>query len=162
MGVTCTICRVSSSDFEALGEDELAARLRYGAPGAQDLDKAWDGILWLISEERRERAFMLPDPDLPETQSLMPNDYFDGGEAQIAYATPSRVTKIAAALGKLDEAALRSRYDGRAMTEAAVYPEIWDRGEPDALDYLVGHFETLRETYRAAAAAGDYVLVAIA
>jgi hypothetical protein len=161
MGVTCTICRVPANEFDALAEDELAARLRYGSPGAMDLDKAWDGILWLISEERREREHMLPDPDLPETQSLMPNDYFDAGEAQIAYATPSRVTKIAAALGKLDDAALRSRYDGRAMAAAAVYPEIWDRGEPDALDYLVGHFETLRDTYRAAAAAGDYVLVHI-
>jgi len=162
MGVTCTICRVSAGDFEALGEDELAARLRYGAPGAEDLDKAWDGILWLISEERRERELMLPDPDLPETQSLMPNDSFDAGGAQISYATPARVARIADALGKLDGAALRARYDARAMSAAAVYPEIWDGDEPDALDYLVGHFETLRETYREAAAAGDYVLVAIA
>ena len=74
----------------------------------------------------------------------------------------ARVARIADALGKLDGAALRARYDARAMSAAAVYPEIWDGDEPDALDYLVGHFETLRETYREAAAAGDYVLVAIA
>jgi hypothetical protein len=159
MGVTCKICRVSAADFDSLGEDELADRLRYGAPGVEDLDKAWDGILWLISEERRERPYMLPDPSEPETQSLLPTDRLDG--ESIAYATPDRVARIAEALGKLDGAALRARYDGDAMTAAGVYPEIWDGGEPDALDYLVAHFETLQAMYREAAAAGDYVLVNI-
>jgi len=161
MGVTCTICRVSAADFNANDKRTLCDRLRYNAPGAEDLDKAWDGILWLISEERREREYMLPDPDLPETQSLLPTRSFEVGGERIAYATPERVEKIAEALGKLDEAALRARFDGDAMQEAAVYPEIWE-GEPDALDYLVAHFETLRDTYRAAAKAGDYVLVKIA
>jgi len=160
MGVTCTICRVSADDFKALDKDALVERLRYGAKDAEDLDKAWDGILWLISEERRDREF-IEDTDLPETQALMPTDSFKAGGEQIAYAPPSLVKKIAAALGKLDDQALRARYDGRAMIADAVYPEIWNGGEPDALDYLLAHFKTLRDTYTAAARAGDYVLVQI-
>ena len=159
MGMTCMMCRVGAQDFQSVEKARLAQRVLYGAEGAVDLDKSWDGLLWLISEERRKRKHMLPDPELLETQALMPVEHLDGASRRVGYATPDRVTEISKALDKIDPETLRAHYQPRAMRKASVYPNIWD--EPDSFDYLADYFATLRNTYRKAAAAGDYVLVAI-
>lgn len=158
MGVTCVICRVSAKEFKTAKADRLAERTRYGAKGAVDLDKSWDGILWLISEERREREFMLVDASLPETQALMPTERLDGTD--VAYATPKAVLAITTALDAFDEETLREHFKPKAMKSADVYPNIWD--QPESFDYLASSFEQLRDMYRKAAEAGDYVLVKIA
>ena len=160
MGVTCTMCRISPAELARASEDDVAAKLRYGADGCLDLDKAWDGIAWLISDERRRERMAMLDPQTIETKALFPVETIEAVGGKIGYVDPKLVAKIAAVLAPIDEATLRKRFDAKAMRASDVYPEIWDDGD-DALEYVLGHFEDMRELYRAAAAAGDCVLVRI-
>jgi hypothetical protein len=155
MGMSMKVRRIAADECESLDSDAIRDRLRYGEDGVVDLDKAWDGISWLISEERRERPYMLPDPSDPETQAVYGID--PEGEGMLFRTPPERVASIADALRALDDAALRAHFDPARMTEADVYPTIWDEGE-EALAYLLANFAELRALYLAAAAAGDAVI----
>ncbi len=58
-----SVRRLDAASVESLDLQALEAVLAYGKPHVVDLDKAWDGIAWLISEERRDQPYMLPkDP----------------------------------------------------------------------------------------------------
>jgi len=155
MGMTMKIRRITADECESLSSDEVRELLRYGAAGVIDLDKAWDGIAWLISEERRERSYMLPDPSEPETQAVYGID--PEGDGLQFRTPPERVVEIAEALSPLDDAAARTHFDPARMNDAEVYPPIWDEGE-EALAYLLANFAQLRALYLAAAAAGDAVI----
>ena len=122
-----------------------------------DIGHAWDGILWLVSEERRDRW---PAAALPETQSLVPPGSSALGGARVRWARPSLVPVIAAALDAIDDASLRAHFDPAAMRAHDVQPDVWD--EAPSLEHLVSSFERLRKLYRQAAKAGDGVLVVIA
>lgn len=67
---------------------------------------------------------------------------------------------VADALKMLDIDTLRRRMDGRAMTNAEIYPAIWD--ENDVFDeYLVPAFTDLRRFYEQASTAGQAVIQTI-
>ena len=68
---------------------------------------------------------------------------------------------MAAGLDAVDDATLRARFDPAAMSEAEIYPHIWDDGEDEFDNYLLPHFTALRDFYRDAAASGDAVLLAV-
>lgn len=155
MGMTMKLRSISAAQYESASSDELRDLLRYGQPGVVDLDKAWDGIAWLISEERRERPEMLPDPSEPETRAIYGIDPEDG--VLLFRTSPDDVKEIAAAIGALDDAALRKNFTPDEMTAADVYPSIWDEGD-EALEYLIGNFHTLRGVLSAAAKRGDAVV----
>jgi hypothetical protein len=59
--------------------------------------------------------------------------------------SPVEVKSIAAALSAVSPDQLRSRYDPKAMERLQIYPQIWVRDGDDALDYVVGYFDELRE-----------------
>lgn len=155
MGMTMKVRRIAANECESLDSDGIRELLRYGAEGVVDLDKAWDGISWLISEERRERPYMLSDPSDPETQAVYGID--PEGDGMQFRTPPERVADIADALRPLDDMALREHFDPARMTEADVYPQIWDEGE-EALAYLLANFAQLRALYLTAAAAGDAII----
>lgn len=158
MGMTMKARRVRATTLETATSDDLRALVQWGEPGLVDIDKAWDGIAWLISVERRERPYMLPDPSLPETQAVYGVDPEDS--ALLFRYSPARVQRIADALGPLGDDALRAHFDPAAMQDADVYPRIWDEGE-GAFEYLLSHFHALRRLYLDAAAAGDGLVTLI-
>ena len=47
------------------------------------------------------------------------------------------------------------------MSEAEIYPHIWEDGDDEFDVYLLTNFTALRDFYRAAAEHGDGVLLAI-
>ncbi len=155
MGMTMKARRMPAAQIQTATTDELHEWLRWGLPGRVDLDKAWDGIAWLISEERRERPYMLPDPSLPETQAIYGVD--PEGTGLLFRNLPARVQRIAAALRPIEEEDLRRRFAPAKMLAAEVYPRIWDEGE-EVLDYLVSNFRKLRALYLDAAAGRDGVV----
>jgi hypothetical protein len=154
MGMTMKLRTITAAQYETATSDELRDLLRYGQPGVVDLDKAWDGIAWLISEERRERPEMLPDPSELETRAIYGIDPED--RVLLFRTSPDDVKEIAAAIGALDDAALRKNFTPAQMSDADVYPSIWDEGD-EALEYLLGNFHSLRRVYTAAASKGDAV-----
>jgi len=158
MGLTMKVRRANAALLEEATSDELREMLRYGAEGVLDLDKAWDGIAWCISEERRERAYMLPDPSDPETQAVYG---VDGEDGELLFRhTPELVADIAAAIEPLAEADLRKNFEPEKMLAAEVYPGIWDEGD-EAFKYILENFRQLRALYVEAAKAGDGVAFCI-
>jgi hypothetical protein len=155
MGVTMTARRVRADLVTNAEPVEIGDMLRSGQPGVVDLDKAWDGIAWLISEERREREYMLPDPSDLETQAIYSVEH----TGPYCWTPPERVKQIAEVLAPLGDDALRARYQPEAMTKAGVYPDIWqEEEEEEAFGYLLGYFEELRKLYLEAAATGDGIV----
>lgn len=149
--------RLDPASIETLDLEALEALLGYGKPHVVDLDKAWDGIAWLISGERRDQPYMLPDPSLPSTQAIYGVDSERGSVGLVCRQPPARVKRIAAALEPLDEAQLRPFFLPKRMLAEKVYPPIWNEGD-HVFGFLLENFEALREVYREAAKAGDGVV----
>ena len=158
--MTMRLRRLDASSIDSLDLEALEELLRYGAPNVVDLDKAWDGIAWLISEERRDKPYMLPDPSLPSTQAIYGVDPEKGAGGIVFRNPPARVKRIAAALESLDEAQLRPFVQPARMLAEKVYPPLWNEGD-HVFGFLLGHFEAHREVYRQAAKAGDGVVTTV-
>ena len=114
-----------------------------------DIDKAWHGIHYLLTTSA--------DAGEPPWSFLVSGGR-DVGDVDVGYG-PARVftaaeTKaIEAALARLTEVELRSRFDPQDMKAKEIYPDIWDRDpkEDDTLGYLIEYFRLLRGFLRQAA-----------
>lgn len=119
-----------------------------------DLDKAWHGIHFLLTGSPWETT-----PGAGESvlggEPVGPGLGY--GPARLL--DPDRVRAVAAGLRAVTAEDLRARYEPGALTEAAIYPQVWDAEDFDA--YLLPHFTGLREFYVAAAGQGQSVLLAI-
>ncbi|MFN8192692.1 MAG: YfbM family protein [Nocardioidaceae bacterium] len=120
-----------------------------------DLDKAWHGIHWLLTGSDGPTATVI-------------SEAIFGGEPvgdDLGYGpgrlmTSDRVLAVAAALRELPTETLRAKLDPPAMTEAGIYPRVWE--EPDVFDsYLAPAFEKLRAFYASAAEAREAVIQTI-
>jgi hypothetical protein len=81
----------------------------------------------------------------------------DWGYGRPRLLDPAGVASVAAALDSISADDLRARYDPNALSDAEVYPDIWD--EEDVFDtYLLPNFENLKALYSHAAAEGRWVL----
>jgi hypothetical protein len=107
-----------------------------------DTDKAWHGIHYLLTGRADEGTAPL-------------NFLFCGGDEvgdiDVGYG-PARVLirekvlELNGQLSKVSEAELRSRFNPKAMMDASVYPEIWDRDpkKDDTLGYLMESYRPLQ------------------
>ena len=133
-----------------------------------DVDKACDGIAWLLSR--------LP-PSAPPVEgggfvlrrSLVPfvsgqagreEPLLDVGYGPAKFVSPAEVSQVSQWLASLDEDSLRSVYQPKLMADDDVYPQIWMTEQQAALDdYVIPHFRRLREFIAAASAANQALLV---
>lgn len=117
-----------------------------------DLDKAWHGIHWLLSGS--------PDPtDEVTSEVIFGGDPVgeDLGYGPARLLAPERVKVVASALRDLPADELRQRVDLTAMSDAELYPDIWD--ETDVFDeYLAPSYDQLRSFYMDAADAEHAVI----
>jgi Domain of unknown function (DUF1877) len=172
MSVVATYVRFDSAALDELRQnpDWLTAVYRRRVPGADviDIDKACDGIAWLLSR--------LPSP-VPAIggsgfvlrRSLVPLVSGEGGreEPQLEagygpakFVSAAEVAELSSWLAGLDEGELRAAYEPKAMATDGVYPQIWMTQEQAALDeYLVPHFRRLREFVSEAARGNKALLV---
>lgn len=122
---------------------------------ALDIDKAWDGIGFLLS-----RCGGAASADI--------NDAVYGGDPvgeDLGYGparliSPPRVKQLAQALALIDVATLTQAFDSDAMVREEVYPNIWD-DEEDALAYLLEYWPLLTEHYQRAASQDAAMLLAL-
>jgi Domain of unknown function (DUF1877) len=107
-----------------------------------DIDKAWQGIHFLLTQTDFEG-----DPPL--------NFILQGGrwvgDVDVGYGparalTSEEVREIAAAMQPITPDMLRERFDPPTMMKLGIYPEIWDRdpADDDTLGYLIEYFDDLR------------------
>ncbi|MBO4141047.1 YfbM family protein [Micromonospora tulbaghiae] len=157
MGMIFNARRLSAEDLAAvLTDPEKVGTLFQGGPDELDLDKAWHGLHYLLNGTTYEvrgdagPAIIGGDPIGP-----------DLGMGPARLLMPDAVRAVAAGLDAVDETTLRARFDAAAMSEAEIYPHIWDDGDDEFDNYLLPNFTVLRDFYRAAAEHGDGVLLAI-
>lgn len=117
-----------------------------------DLDKAWHGIHFLLTQSADGGAE--PLNFLLQGGSTVESEYLSYGEARLF--TSEQVRAISSALGSIDGEYLRSRFNPSEMVALEIYPEIWDRDpeEDDTFAYLEEYFGELKAFIDMAAARG--------
>jgi len=124
--------------------------------GSIDIDKAWDGMHFLLTRIAADGRPALADAVLGG-EPIGPE--LDFGPARVL--GPDQVKQIAQELSTVTPDMLAAAYDPAAMSAAEVYPDIWERDGQDALDYVTDFLPDLQAFYAEAAQRGDAVILCI-
>ena len=158
MSMICCLREVSDSEIRSLlHAPEQVVDFLEEERDEIDLDKAWHGIHFLLTGSAWEGA---------EPLCYLVSGGQTIGDVDVGYG-PARalagrqVADFNSALASVTTDELRRRFDPRAMTEAEIYPEIWERDpqEDDALGYLLEYFEELKTFVEKAAEGGKGMIV---
>lgn len=104
-----------------------------------DLDKAWHGIHYLLTQSNWGGEYPL---------NFLLCAGKDIGDVDVGYG-PARainsreIKEISEALKNIDHAYLKKRYNPQKMTELEIYPDMWDDDEEN-LDYCLENFDELK------------------
>jgi hypothetical protein len=124
-------------------------------PNCVDLDKAWQGIHYLLTGEAEGGAE-------PLSLAVFGGEVFgpdDVGWEAARFLTPEQVVVVSGALSGLTREDLLSRFNPKDMAAKDIYPErMWGGGGKGAFGYLMENYPTLVAFYRDAAARGDAVI----
>lgn len=126
-------------------------------PTAFDLDKAWQGIHFLLTgsdwEGEGPLAFILHGGrEISEDLGYGPAHGF----------TSSEVKDIDAALRSIEPTALYERADPAELTRLEIYPQIWeDEPKEECIGYLTDNFKQLKEFVSGTARSGRALIAYI-
>lgn len=138
-------------DSEEMGDSETLL----------DLDKSWDGILYLLTSHGINT---IEEAHPPLSNVLFSGQIIDEdqdmGYGPAQYLTPEQVKEINGALVNITIDELRKKYNAEEMNEKDVYPQGWDNGA-DEIDYLVDYFVELKDFYTEAANNGEAIVTYI-
>lgn len=162
MSMIGNILRVTKVELEEYLKDSslLESRIYPDEPATDDpqladIDKAWDGIIFLLTGQNMATA------DHPLVKVLFSGQLIDEnqdlGYGPANYLTPEQVADINHQIANITRDDLKARFDPEKMTESAVYPAIWDEGET-AFEYLADGFSTLQNVYAAATKNGEAII----
>jgi len=143
------------SDFVDREDPHLEERIE----GTVSLDKYWHALHFLMCQ----KAWEVPADGPPELAFLVTGGSPLGHEGEARVFLAAATARIGNALDTLSADTLTARYDRPAMTALDIYPKIWDRDDEadETLESLLETFDDLRELVRAAARAGQGIVVAI-
>lgn len=150
------LLRVSESELEAyLNDSSLLENRIYNDeseeddPRLIDVDKAWDGIIYLLTGQ-----------NATNTNHPLVSVFFSGqlidkiqdlGYGPAHYLTPKQVKEINKALSELPVENLAKKFNSKKMVQAGVYPDIWEEEGDEALSYLLSRYSDIKEFYMHAA-----------
>ena len=122
--------------------------------GSLDIDKAWQGIHFLLTGNP-----LAGQP--PLSKAILGGVEIGGdvGYGPARYVTPDEVRDVAKALTGILKDELRRRFNPAALKKADIYPPIWDQA--DSIGYLLEYYDKLVAFYQDAAQKGRAVLVYI-
>lgn len=123
-----------------------------------DIDKAWEGILFLLTGQSLAEADHPLAAVLFSGQLIDENQDLGYGPAQ--YNTPEQVSKLNELISLLTVKELRQKFDPNMMTAEGIYPEIWDEGE-EAFVYLIENFICVQLVYAEAVSKGEAIITFI-
>lgn len=140
-----------------LEQDEDQPANGFGAYAELDIDKAWHGIHFLLTQSTWGGG---------EPLDFIVQGGTEIGVDDIVYSpprafVPDQVGRISSALSEFSPAMLRERYDAVALSQAEVYPGIWSQDDESA-DYLVSYFESLKNFIAGAVSQGEALIVYLA
>ena len=165
MGMIMNLFRVSKQEFDNFVAkpslfEEWAETFYENDERLLDIDKAWSGILYLLTG----KAFASGSPE-DEVDSLnrifFSAQFFDEdmdvGYGPAHYLTPEQVAGIHRKITSLTEADLKARYDTEAMNEEEeLYPSLdWNE---EIFEYLYFHFQALQSFFATAASRGEAIV----
>lgn len=142
--------RKDPSAFETFMDQESGADFTN-----MDVDKAWHAIHFLLTGTAYEGNgplfnVIMGGEELDDT---------DNGYGPARILTPAEVKEVNKALEHIPPAELQKRFSAKKLKEADIYPEIWD--DEDGLEYVITHYEQLRDFYKNAAEAGNGMVLAL-
>ena len=161
MGMIMYLLRISKQELESyIDKPELFLENRVDDAYSMDIDKAWGGILYLLTG----KAFASGSPE-DEVDSLnriffsaqLFDEDMDVGYGPAHYLTPEQVAGINHKIASLTEADLKSHYDPEAMNkEEKLYPSLdWNE---KIFDYLYFYFQALQSFFATAASRGEAIV----
>lgn len=161
MGMIMYLLRISKQELESyIDKPDLFLENRVDDAYSMDIDKAWGGILYLLTG----KAFASGSPE-DEVDSLnrifFSAQFFDEdmdvGYGPAHYLTPEQVAGIHRKIASLTEADLKARYDTEAMNEEEeLYPSLdWNE---EIFEYLYSHFQALQSFFATATSRGEAMI----
>ncbi|MGC4119474.1 MAG: YfbM family protein [Myxococcales bacterium] len=136
----------SPGEIELLHEEPDSIHEFLGSEAADDsvldVDKAWHGLHYLLTGVAW---------DSPLPLGFIAAGGLEIGDEDVGYGparsfTADEVRALCRALEPLTSDVLRQRFDPKAMDAADIYPSGWARvSEEDSRDYLLSHFDTLKQ-----------------
>jgi Domain of unknown function (DUF1877) len=125
-----------------------------------ELDKAWHGIHYLLTQTAWEEA---PPLGALVGGHQLPDDQVEWGFGPPWILAASETAAFADALAALSNDELVARFDPADMMEKKIYPQIWDRDpeDDDTLGYLMEYLAVLRDFVRTTAERRFGLLIAI-
>jgi len=123
-----------------------------------DLDKAWEGVFFIITGQSFADAALEGGPllgILMGPTEIDPDQ--DMGYGPATYTTAEQTRDIYNAIKDLTKEELSENYEPGRMTEEGIYPDIWEDDE-NALEYLLDYFDDLKNFYKKAAETGEVVI----
>lgn len=123
-----------------------------------DLDKAWEGVFFIIKGQSLAEAVEEEAPLLGILMGPLEIDPDqDMGCSPATYTTAEQTRVIYNAIKDLTKKELSANYDPNRITEEGVYPHIWQDDE-NALEYLLDYFDDLKNSYKKAVENGEAVV----
>ncbi len=119
-----------------------------------DVGKSWHAIHYLLNGVPWEGE----PPRLNAVLGGEPIGDDDLGYGPVRFLTAEEVRDVADALEDAPVFVLLENFDHEALTNAEIYPHAW-RGEDWERDYVSTHYSELAAFFRAAARAGDAMLL---
>jgi Domain of unknown function (DUF1877) len=156
----CNLLRVSKTELDSYLQDSKLLETKLGSiigesPIHLEIDKAWDGINFLLTGENIETDHELGEVMLPD---LVIDEHQDLGYGPAMYLLPERVKELHDQIFNISPAEFKRKYDADVMEELGIYPGNW-HDEDEMFEYLAEYFEEVQGFYAEAAKNKEVVIV---
>jgi len=118
-----------------------------------DLDKAWHAIHFLLTGNEGEAG--LPQGGLFAGEEI--GEDFGLGPPRLL--PPQDVKAFAVFLSSKPDDFVEQNLNFASLEEADIYPSIWDRQDPEDIQYVAEYFRSLKSFEHKAATTGDAIVM---
>lgn len=163
MSMTGNLLRVTKAELEeylkdsSLLEERIYEESDEEDPNLVDIDKSWEGILFLLTGQNLETC------DHPLGRVLFSgqiiNEDQDLGYGPGQYLTSEQVKELNEEISKISADELSKKYDAGKMTELDIYPNSWKN--ENEVNYLTDYFKAIQEVYAEASKNDEAIITFI-
>lgn len=158
------LLRVTNDELEEYLKDSSLLELRVSDTELDEIlgnfitvDKAWDGIIFLLTGE----GFGISDDPLSGVffSGQLIDEYQDMGYGPANYSTSSQVKELSNQISTMTVGEISKKYDPKKMEELEIYPAVWSVADYKVnLDYLLSKFGMVQKFYSEAAKNDEAVI----
>ena len=154
MGKICEFWAISKEDIDTLSkmsEDDFCENFLDKYPPDVDVDKAWDGLDYLICKTTGSTEFPVGFFHKGTPLGFLVGNWGDD-DPGIRWFNEQETATIADFLDTFDKERLLEYFDPKIMDDEKIYPEIWTQFESlldfKAVDYLYDNLTYLQKFFR--------------